>query len=102
VRATVQVPGVPNRDYTREPEETLEAFKARMVRELPVRYEGRELWADRGGPGLGCMAIILWAPEPESPSRLLAPVDEASAWPPEPQNRTFPKHSECRNETERR
>ena len=62
VRATVQVPGVPNRDYTREPEETLEAFKARMVRELPVRYEGRELWADRGGPGLGCMAIILWAP----------------------------------------
>lgn len=59
-QATVQIPGSPDRQYTRDPDETLDAFKARMVRELPVRYEGRELWADRGGPGLGCMSIILW------------------------------------------
>ena len=59
-------PRRPNREYTRDPEETLEAFKARMVRELPVRYEGRELWADRGGPGLGCMAIILNASKDEA------------------------------------
>ncbi len=65
-QATAEVPGAPDRQYTRDPDETLDAFKARIVRELPVRYEGRELWADRGGPGLGCMSIILWPPQSES------------------------------------
>ena len=39
--ATVKVPGAPDREYTRNPQETLAAFKARMVRELPVRYVGQ-------------------------------------------------------------
>ena len=56
-KQSAEVPGAPDRQYTRDPDETLDAFKARIVRELPVRYEGRELWADRGGPGLGCMLM---------------------------------------------
>jgi hypothetical protein len=84
-RATVEIPGAPKREYTRNPEETLKSFKARIVRELPVRYEGRELWADRGGPGLGCMVITLWPPEEQPEVRALPPIDEVSAWPSEPQ-----------------
>ncbi len=75
--ATVKVPGAPDREYTRNPQETLAAFKARMVRELPVRYEGRELWADRGGPGLGCMTIILNASKDEASSEPRLPIDGA-------------------------
>lgn len=65
--ATVQIPGTPDRHYTREPGETLEDFKARLIRDLPVRNESREMWWDRGGPGVGMFSITL-SPREDSPS----------------------------------
>ena len=63
IRAIVKIPGAPEREYTRGEAESIEEFEARMVRELPIRYEGRELWTDRGGPGLGMMCILLFSLE---------------------------------------
>jgi hypothetical protein len=58
-RAILCIAGVPDRHYTREASETLEDFKKRVMSDLPIRDESRDLWADRGGPGLATFLVIL-------------------------------------------
>lgn len=73
-RGILRIAGVPDREYSREPGESVEEFTQRIERDLPVRYEGRELWADRGGPGIGCFSILL-LPREDSHDSQAPPLD---------------------------